>query len=445
MCTSPPARGQRWFILGLLLLFVALSVRYSFKVLANRSAFVRWQPQVQEMGHGVDIAQRHNYPNPPVMAVLLEPLARLPPLAAALTWFYLKVGLTLLALRWVFEIVEDPQRPFPPWARAAAVLLSLKPILDDLNHGNVNLFILFLVVAFLAAFRRRRDLLAGVVLGLAVACKVTPALFIPYLLWKRAWRALAGTAVGLALFLYPGVVPALRLGPEANRQQLASWYLVMVHPFVVEGQVWSEHNNQSIPGLVARLATHRPSFAVWVENVYTPTRYDNFLDLSDTQARWLVKGLMAVFALVFIWSCRTPTTPRHGWRLAAEFSLVVLGMLLFSERTWKHHCVTLALPFAVLCYYVARCRPPPAVRGYLGATLAGAFLLMAVTGLGAARRETSLGKQAELYGAYVVVCLLLAASLVVLLRTPRKSSPAAHFLGGENSPGEAGKSSDLAA
>src|SRR5205823_14206012 len=27
------------------------------------------------------------------------------------------------------------------------------------------------------------------------------------------------------------------------------------------------------------------------------------------------------------------------WPLAAEFSLIVLGMLLFSERTWKHHCV----------------------------------------------------------------------------------------------------------
>ena len=30
-----------------------------------------------------------------------------------------------------------------------------------------------------------------------------------------------------------------------------------------------------------------------------------------------------------------------------EFSVVVLGMLLFCERTWKHHCVTLLLPFTV--------------------------------------------------------------------------------------------------
>ena len=41
---------------------------------------------------------------------------------------------------------------------------------------------------------------------------------------------------------------------------------------------------------------------------------------------------------------------RRGWRLAAEYSLILVGMLLFSERTWKHHCVTLVLPFAVICY-----------------------------------------------------------------------------------------------
>src|SRR5919199_473268 len=172
------------------------------------------------------------------MAVLLLPFAKLPPLWAALTWFYVKAALTLLALHWIFRLVEGDGRPFPPWARALAVLLSLRPILGDLQHGNVNLFILFLVVAGLTAYRRGRDLLAG---------------------------------------------------------------------------------------LVARLATHSPSFSTYVDNVYTPTRYDNLLDLTPAQARWLVKGCMALFALAVVWPCRTPTTPRHGWRLAAEFSLVVLG------------------------------------------------------------------------------------------------------------------------
>ena len=191
-------------------------------------------------------------------------------------------------------------------ARVVTVLLSLGPIVGDLHHGNVNLFILFLVVAALAAFRRRRDLLSGLLLGLAVACKLTPALFIPYFLWKRQWRVLAGCVGGLLLFLWPGFVPAAILGWDANQKQVGGWYMEMVHPFIVEGKVTSEHNNQSLPGLVSRLATHSPSFTTYIkdektgQDVQTPTEYDNFVDLSSAQMRWLVKGCMALFALVVI-------------------------------------------------------------------------------------------------------------------------------------------------
>jgi hypothetical protein len=404
------------FVAALLLLFAGVSVQYSYKAVHHRSAFVRQQSQVLAMDEGTDVANRFNYPYPPVMALLLLPLASLPPLAGALTWFYLKVGMTLLAIPWVFRLVEDPGQPFPAAARGAAVLLSLMPILGDLQHGNVNLFILFLVVAALAAFRARRDVLSGVILALAISCKVTPALFVPYLVWKRAWRALAGVVVGLALFLWPGVVPALRLGFAENQQQLVNWYREMVYPFVVEGKVTSEHENQSLPGVVYRLTTASPSFSTYVHDVYTPTEYDNFLSLDRGGARWLLKGCMAAFALLVVWTCRAPTDTRQGWRLAAEYSLVVLGMLLFSERTWKHHCVTLLLPFAVLCYYVAACRPRSALSRGVIAVLVVSTLLMTATSTTVFDRD--LAKHAQVYGAYTAAHVLLAGTLFFLLRTP---------------------------
>src|SRR5262249_4776420 len=148
------------------------------------------------------------------MAIILEPLVNLPSPWGALLWFYLKVGMTLAAYYWVFRMVGTAELPFPEWAKAATVLLSLRPIMSDLLHGNVNLFILFLVLAFLYAFHRGRDFLSGNILGLAIACKVTPALFLPYFLWKRAWTAALGCAVGLVLFLL--VVPGLRLGVKSD-------------------------------------------------------------------------------------------------------------------------------------------------------------------------------------------------------------------------------------
>src|SRR5262249_35495776 len=182
------------------------------------------------------------------------------------------------------------------------------------------------------------------------------------------------------------------------------------------GQVTTDHNNQSLPGLVHRLLTHSPSFSTYVNDVYTPTEWHNLVDLDPALARLVVKGCMGLFALLVVWTCRTPTSPRQGWRLAAEFSLVVLGMLLFSERTWKHHCVTLLLPFAVIVYHLAACRPPRGLRWYLVGSLAAVVLLMSSTSTGLVDSLERAAKLAQAYGAYVWAYAILAAALIVLLR-----------------------------
>ncbi len=251
------------------------------------------------------------------------------------------------------------------------------------------------------------------VLGLAIVCKVTPALFVPYFLWKRAWKTLAGCVAGLVLFT--ALLPSCVWGPATNAQYWQSWVEQMIAPFVLRNEVfYSEHNNQSLPGMMRRLATHSPSFTEYVNDKLVPIQYHNLTDLDPRLAGWIVKGCMAGFALLVVWSCRTPTTPRYGWRLAAEFSLVVLGMLLFSERTWKHHCVTLVLPFAVVSYYLAVGRPSLRLRCYLLGTLALAMLLMASTSTGMLENEVA--KLAQVYGAYVWTYLILGAAMVVLLR-----------------------------
>src|SRR5438876_10301938 len=93
-------------------------------------------------------------------------------------------------------------------------------------------------------------------------------------------------------------------------------------------------------------------------------------------------------------------------------------MLLFSERTWKHHCVTLVLPFAVIAYYLAACRPGPRLRGYLIGSLVAVTLLMASTSTSLLQPLDYAAKLAQVYGAYVWANLVLVAAIVVLLRRP---------------------------
>ncbi|HEX4591622.1 MAG TPA: glycosyltransferase family 87 protein, partial [Gemmataceae bacterium] len=165
-----PRVSERGFLFLLLLLFVGVSIQYTLKTREprdgkqDRSAILRWRDQLLRLDDGGNIYDVGNYPNPPIMALMLRPLADLPPIPGALVWFYLKVGMALAAFAMTFRLCEEPGRPFPTWAKALTVLLSLRPIMSDLTHGNVNLLILFLVMLALTAYRRGLDVLSGVIL-----------------------------------------------------------------------------------------------------------------------------------------------------------------------------------------------------------------------------------------------------------------------------------------
>jgi hypothetical protein len=302
-------------------------------------------------------------------------------------------------------------------ARGAAILLCLPPLLGDLSHNNVNIFILFLVAACLEAFRRRLDTLAGLTLALAVACKVTPALFVAYFAYKRCWRLLAAALVGLVLWL--AVVPGLVFGFNRNNELLRGWSALMIERPLLKGEITTEHPNQAVTGFVYRLFTHSPSYIVYEKtpegDIPTPGEYHNLADIGRPAAWVVVKALTALFALAVVVLCRArvrgATDLRQGWRVAAECGLICLGMLLFSERTWKHHAVVLLLPFAALAYAVAVVELPSRVRGFVLGVLLLSPVLMAAPGLLGGRGSDL----ALVYGTHTVAFGLQAVAVCAVL------------------------------
>ena len=51
------------------------------------------------------------------------------------------------------------------------------------------------------------------------------------------------------------VAPGAILGFDYNRTLMTSWFEIMVKPFAIDGQITSEHPNQSMPGVLTRLLT----------------------------------------------------------------------------------------------------------------------------------------------------------------------------------------------
>lgn len=423
------ARGPSprvWILAAMSVFLVVLAAQYLVKISdtrrTNRSAIQRWQPQLLGLDQGEDISKAYQYPNPPIMSVLLLPLARLPSATMAITWYLAKCLMALLVMAWSLRLVDKGNR-LPWWIQGGIVLLALRPIVGDLQHGNVNLFIFFIVMAGLMLVALGRSFPGGVLMALAVCCKVTPLLFIPYFAWKRDWRFLGGWAVGMLLFLWPGLVPSLVLGFEENQRNLVSWYREMVHPFVVEGKVTAEHSNQSLPGLVFRLLTKSPSFVEYLDGVFTPVEFHNWVELSPSLAKGITQAAALAFGALILWTCRPGFEPvRHGeWpRLAAEWSLILVGMLLLSERTWKHHAVTLALPWAVILANLWADNKG-LVRWTCGLAAAVSVLGMWSTSTGLLHDRTA--KLGQVYGGYTVAFLAMAVAIAVSLRAMPAGRP----------------------
>jgi hypothetical protein len=420
--TEPDRRDllSRWFFWFLWSTIVLIAAAFYYEKAADyKSAFVRWRPQVQQFWDGVNIYDKMIFPNPPMMPITLHPLMVLPTVAGAMLWFTIKVALTSAALVMCFQFVLPPGQVVPPMFRSLVLLLSLRPILGDLHHGNNNLLILFLIVAMLTAWRRNSDIAAGLLLGLATTYKVTPALFFLYFAYKRSWRTVLWGMLGMGIFLL--IVPSLVIGTQFNGECLGMWWHRMVTPYLVQGATSPQVVNQSLIGVLCRML---------IELTPGPGRYAvhqrwNLASLPPWVVHYLIKGVVIGLLALLATLCRTKTRERRDPRLLGEFALVVLTMLFVSERSWKHHYVTVLLPITYLVSEFFSPRVGPRGRMAIVVAWALSFGLMASTSseIGGWFYEGQGHEIAQGYGLFMWAGVVLYATVAWRVWVRRAESP----------------------
>jgi len=148
-------------------------------------------------------------PLTPYSALLFVPIAGLPPLMAKHCWLLVNLGMlagTVLLLRSLTAL---------PLRRIAIVLfLTVVPLQTGFQFGQQHVLILLLCALAVWLASRGRDSSAGVVIALAAAIKLYPALLAIFFAWKRRWRALGGLAAG---GLVLGLVSVPLFGKETIR------------------------------------------------------------------------------------------------------------------------------------------------------------------------------------------------------------------------------------
>jgi alpha-1,2-mannosyltransferase len=266
---------------------------------------------------------------PPFAAVLFS-------VASVLSWTAMRWAMTLasmaalgLSLWLVFGALGYRDRPA---IRAGATLgvsalaLATEPVQQTLSLGQVNLLLMLLVVADLLTGGAlvpggRTRWWHGIGIGIAAGVKLTPLIFIPYLLLTRRYRQ-AATASGV---FAATVTLGYAILPGDSGTYWANGLFLKANRIVFLGT----RGNQSLRGVLTRLAGSVSAGTVpWI-------------------AAAVLVAVAGLVAAALLYRARQP--------VPAMLACALTGLLV-SPLSWDHHWVWVAPGMALLAHLGAVAR-----------------------------------------------------------------------------------------
>src|SRR5262245_619757 len=203
--------------IALAVIWVRLAVRPSSDLLNHREFGRRFIEGSFLYDGGLD------YPYLPTWALAHAPLAGIP--SGIVSAVVFPVGVAALALIvWILQGFARTAMPLRQdlifWVIAAAVTLVARFLIRDLLDGGENLIVVGLTWAALWAWTAGRTRMAPTLLGLAIALKLTAAIFLLVLLVRRRYWHAAAAAVCVALLV---VLPVVWMGGDSYHLHMQRW------------------------------------------------------------------------------------------------------------------------------------------------------------------------------------------------------------------------------
>ena len=312
---------------------------------------------------------------PPFAAALFAPLTLLPLGLLKLLWTAAGVGL----LAYVVHRCA-PQTGLPAALLLAVLATALDPVRTTLYLGQINIVLLALVVGDLLG--RPDSRWRGVGVGVAAAVKLTPLVFVVFLLVTGRRRA---AATALATFVAAAAVGFLAAPADSTAYWFEGTFLAADRISDVAGP-----SNHSLHGLFGRLG-------------------------ATGQVPWLVAAVLGVGTVVLAVRLR-----RAGQDLLAV-TLCGLASAALAPFAWSHHYVWV-VPLAALLGFRALSGSRGAAVGLAGVLAATVAVITALPGpvVGPIPATGLISLQPDAY------LLLYVTALVVLTARflPRRSKMA---------------------
>lgn len=242
---------------------------------------------------------------PPFAAILFLPMAMVDDGLLKGIWLLGSAAL----MSWVVTAVtrETRIRRFVTgtsvWKLSIALAVTIGPVFDTISLGQINLIILALVLAdMLLIASDRRPRVAGIMLGLAIAIKLTPLIFVVLLVLIGRYRPAITAVATFALTIAVGFL-------AKPTDSSVFWAGAMGETDRMGAQ--SILTNQSWTGALARHFDGEAPFTLW-------------LLLAG------VSGILGLLAATLLW--------RRGHPVIAV-GLLGLASCVVSPFSWGHHWV----------------------------------------------------------------------------------------------------------
>ena len=283
---------------------------------------------------------------PPLAAIAFCPFAWLPLPVGGAAITLITLVLLIVSTLIVLTRLDVWDRPTvvagPAWSRrcwlavaaVAPAVILLEPIMSNFSFGQINVVLMTLVIA--DCVPRRTPWPRGVLLGLAIALKLTPAVFLVYFALRRDGRAALTAVASFAAATLVGF--ALAWGDS-----LQYWTNTVRNTSRIGAPNYN--TNQNLAGTLARIGVSGDEhFTLWT------------------------LGCLTVLAAT-IWAARRLL--RSGEPVLALMCVAMFGLVV-SPVSWSHHWVW-ALPTLLVMAVVAYRR-----RSLLLAAITAAGVVMLV-------------------------------------------------------------------
>ena len=362
--SGTPRDGARWLLPAGAVLLVAVLAVYLADLATHLSSMAAMRDLVVYRNGGLivrHVAPAYNghrssplydwtgqngvqFTYPPFAAVVFA-------VASVLSWTAMRWAMTLVSLAalglslWlVFGALGYADRPrvrLGATLGVSALALLTEPVQQTLALGQVNLLLMLLVVADLlnpGALNGRTRWWHGIGIGLAAGVKLTPLIFIPYLLLVRRYRQ-AATAAGT-------FVATVALGYAILPRDSVTYWMHGLFLNANRIVFLGTRGNQSLRGVLTRLAG----------------------SVTSGTAPWIAAAILVLLAGL----AAAAVLYRAGHPVPGMLACALTG-LLASPLSWDHHWVWVAPGIALLAHLGARARGVVRAAWWAGG---GALLLV---------------------------------------------------------------------